>query len=157
MVQHIVFSTNEIELDVFAKGSFFNEGQYDDNKIRIKGNFYEYADTYSNNVIALQLNGTILLPPTHHDNPKFRIVTQILPFFTEGKMKSQDYCNDVLSYYLYFRDWLDYNWIDITIYNVSIAKTYNSSYLLHQTMYIWPNVHSLAYAMFHYEGLVLYF
>ena len=140
------------ELHVFSKGSFFNEGEYDDNKVIIQGYFYQYSDTYSNNV-----NFVVQLPPTHHDNPKFRTATHIVPFFTEGKIRSGGYLHSILLHDAHFRVWSDYNWIDIIIYNVSIAKTYNSSYLLHQIMYLPPNFYSLAYGMLPYEGLVLYF
>ena len=70
------------ELHVFAKGSFFNEGEYDVNKIEIYGNFYEYPDRYSSNVIEFEQNHEIQIPPDHYINPTFKTATQIVPFFT---------------------------------------------------------------------------
>ena len=83
-------SINELrkELHVFDKGSFFNEGEYNPSKIMIRGNFYEYSDTYSNNVLVFQQISQVQFPLALHDKPKFRTAAQIVPFFTEGKIKS---------------------------------------------------------------------
>ena len=96
----ITMSELRRELHIFAKGSFFQEGKYDDNKLQFTGisMSMQIHILIIQQILTIQQNISVRLPPTHYVNPKFRIATQILPFFTEGKMKSGDYPEPIVLY-----------------------------------------------------------